>query len=290
MTNSATPPRIRGLCEIVEDYRCILCDAWGVLHNGLRAYPAAATALSQSRRRGKIVLIITNAPRPKAEVVGQFRRFGVDLDAFDDIVTSGDATRDFLASRPGIRLFHLGPERDQPIYDGLDVALTGEDEADLVSCTGLFDDERETPDDYADRLAHWRALDLPLLCANPDKVVERGHKQVWCAGAIAERYAAIGGDTIILGKPHEPIYDTAMARFAELAGLPVERRSVLAIGDAIATDLRGAVDFGLDVLFVTAGIHAESYGEREDPDPGKVGASLRKAGLGARAFIPHLVW
>ena len=261
-----------------------------MLHNGVRAYPGAATALSKARREGKIVLIITNAPRAKAEVVGQFRRFGVDLDAFDDLVTSGDATRDFLASRPGIRLFHLGPERDQPIYDGLDVALTGEEEADLVSCTGLFDDEHETPDDYGDRLARWRVLDLPLLCANPDKVVERGHRQVWCAGAIAERYAAIGGNTIILGKPHEPIYDTAMARFTELAGGPVERRSVLAIGDAIATDLRGAVDFGLDVLFVTAGIHAESYGEREDPDPGKVGASLRVAGLGARAFMPHLVW
>jgi HAD superfamily hydrolase (TIGR01459 family) len=290
MTNSADPPRIRGLSEIVDDYGYILCDAWGVLHNGLRAYPAAAEALSQSRRRGKIVLIITNAPRSKAEVVGQFSRFGVDLDAFDDLVTSGDATRDFLAFRPGIRLFHLGPERDQSIYDGLDVALTGEDEADLVSCTGLFDDERETPDDYADRLARWRERDLPFLCANPDKVVERGYRQVWCAGAIAERYAEIGGDTIILGKPHEPIYDTAMARFAELAGRPVERRSVLAVGDALATDLRGAVDFGLDVLFVTAGIHAESYGEREDPDPGKVAASLRAAGLGARAFMPHLVW
>jgi HAD superfamily hydrolase (TIGR01459 family) len=205
-------------------------------------------------------------------------------------VTSGEAARQYLAARPGIRAFHLGADRDRPIYDGLDVVLTGEDEAELISCTGLFDDDRETPDDYAERLARWAGRGLPLLCANPDRIVERGDRLIWCAGALAERYAALGGETIVLGKPHRPIYEVALARFAELAGAAVDPAAVLAIGDAAETDLRGATGLGLDVLFITAGIHADLFGGRADPDPVKVAAFLRATGLGARAFIPHLVW
>jgi HAD superfamily hydrolase (TIGR01459 family) len=223
-------------------------------------------------------------------VLEQFGRFGVDHGAFDDIVTSGEAARDFLAARPGTRLLHVGTERDLPIYDGLDLEIVGEDDADLVSCTGLYDDETETPDDYAERLKRWKARGLPMLCANPDKVVERGHRLIWCAGAIAERYAALGGETTIVGKPFRPIYQTAMARFETITGGPVDKRSVIAIGDALETDLRGAAGFGLDALFITAGIHAEAYGAREEPDAGKVGAALLDAGVSARAFMPHLTW
>ncbi|MCB1487220.1 MAG: TIGR01459 family HAD-type hydrolase [Bauldia sp.] len=290
MSNSSHPPRIRGLSEIVADYRYILCDAWGVIHNGVTAYPAAVDALRKCREAGLKVLIITNAPRPKQQVMEQFTRFGVDHDAFDDIITSGGAARDYLAARPGIRVHHVGAERDLAIYDGLDVTLAGEEEAELISCTGLFDDRVETPEDYADAFIRWKERGLMMLCANPDKVVERGDTLVWCAGALAERYAGIGGETVVLGKPHRPIYETAMARFAGLAGGPVDRSAILAIGDAIATDLRGANDFGLDVLFVTAGIHAEEYGERENPDAEKVSAFLKASGFGARAYIPHLTF
>lgn len=290
MSNTTHPPRISGLSEIAGDYRYILCDAWGVLHNGVSAYPGAVEALGKCRDAGLNVLVITNAPRPKAQVLEKFEQIGVDHGAVDDVVTSGEAARAYLAARPGIRVFHLGPDRDRSIYDGLDLTLSGEAEAEIISCTGLFDDNTETPDDYAPQLAGWQARNLPMLCANPDKIVERGDQLVWCAGAIAERYAAIGGDTAIVGKPHEPIYDTAMARFAAIAGQPVDKASILAIGDALETDIRGANDFGLDVLFVTAGIHADDFGEREAPDSGKVGAALRTAGRAARAFIPHLVW
>ncbi|SDB27948.1 TIGR01459 family HAD-type hydrolase [Bauldia litoralis] len=290
MSNSIHPPRIGGLSDIAADYQFVLCDAWGVIHNGVKAYTAAVDALRAFRESGKTVLIITNAPRPKASVLKQFTGFGVDHAAFDDVVTSGGAARDFLAARPGIRVFHLGAERDHGVYEGLDVVQSTEDEAEIISCTGLFDDKTETPDDYADAFLRWRDLGLPLLCANPDKVVERGHEMVWCAGAMAERYASVGGETIILGKPHRPIYETAMARFAELAGGPVDKGSILAIGDAVETDLRGANDFGLDVLFVTAGIHADVFGAREEPDGDKVAAFLAEAGIGARAFIPHLTW
>ena len=199
----------------------------------------------------------------------QFERFGVDHAAFDDIVTSGEAAREYLAARPGTRAFFVGAERDRGVFDGTGIELTDENEAALIACAGLFDDDRETPEDYAERMRGWVARGLPFVCANPDKVVERGDRIVWCAGALAEKYASLGGETIILGKPHAPIYATAMRRFAELAGGAVDPATVLAIGDAAETDLRGANDAGLDVLFVTAGIHAERV--RRPPRAGRGG-------------------
>jgi HAD superfamily hydrolase (TIGR01459 family) len=290
MANSQHPPRVRGLSDIAGGYRYLLCDAWGVLHNGIRAYPAAVDALIRARDAGLTVFVLTNAPRPKAEVMKQFERFGVDHRAFDDIVTSGDAAREYLAARPGTNAFFVGAERDRAVFDGIGISLTGEDEAALIACTGLFDDTLETPEDYAERMKGWVARGLPLVCANPDKVVERGDKIVWCAGALAEKYASLGGETIILGKPHAPIYATAMRRFAEFAGGAVDPATVLAIGDAVETDLRGANDAGLDVLFVTAGIHAERFGARHEPEGTAVGAFLAEHRLGARAYIPHLAW
>lgn len=290
MTNTGDPPRIPGLASIADNYRFILCDAWGVIHDGLKASTGAASALRCFRDSGGIVLVITNAPRPKAEVVAQFNRFGVDPAAYDDVVTSGEATRLHLAERPGARVFHLGPDRDLPLYAGLDLVLSGEDTADLIACTGLFDDESETPGDYADRFRRWAERGLPMVCANPDRLVNRGAARVWCAGALAEAYAAIGGDALMIGKPHPAVYETALARFAELAGTPVDRDLVLAVGDGAETDLRGAVREGLDVLFVTGGIHADLFGDPDEPEPSRVADFLDEAGLGAVAFLPRLVW
>ena len=290
MANSEHPPRVSGLSDLAGGYRFLLCDAWGVLHNGIRAYPAAVDALMQAREGGLTVLVLTNAPRPKGQVMKQFERFGVDHAAFDDIVTSGEAAREYLAARPGTRAFFVGAERDRNVFDGTGIELTDENEAALIACAGLFDDERETPEDYAGRMRGWVARGLPFVCANPDKGVERGDRILWCAGALAEKYASLGGETIILGKPHAPIYATAMRRFAALAGGAVDPASVLAIGDAAETDLRGANDAGLDVLFVTAGIHADAFGARHEPDGAAVGAFLAGHRLGARAYIPHLAW
>lgn len=290
MANSIHPRRIAGLSEIAGDYRYLLCDAWGVLHNGLKAYDAAADALIRARKAGLVVFVLTNAPRPKAEVVKQFERFGVDPAAYDDIVTSGEAARGHLAARPGVRAHYVGPERDLVLLEGLDLELVGEGEAELIACTGLFDDDRETPDDYVARMRGWAARGLPFVCANPDKVVERGERILWCAGALAERYQALGGETVLFGKPHSPIYETALARFASFSGKCVDPSVVLAIGDAAETDLRGANEVGLDVLFVTAGIHAERFGPREAPGENAVRTMLAEHGLGARAFLPHLTW
>jgi HAD superfamily hydrolase (TIGR01459 family) len=290
MRNSSSPAGVAGLSEIAGDYPFILCDVWGVIHNGVHAYRAAAEALSRYRGKGGRVLLITNAPRPKHVVVGQLDRFGVDRDAYDDIITSGDVARNFLAARPEARVFHLGPERDLPIYEGLPITLVGKDDADLISCTGLFDDTSETPDDYDDSLSRFIARGLPMLCANPDKVVERGDQLVWCAGALADRYEALGGETIVIGKPHAPIYAAALRRLGEIAGREIAKESVLAIGDGVGTDLRGAFDQSIDVLFVTDGIHAGELGPRDAPAEAAVHRFLAAAGLGARNFIARLTW
>lgn len=290
MPNTTHPPRISGLSEIAGAYRYVLCDAWGVLHNGVRAYPAAVDTLIRAREAGIVVLVLTNAPRPAGDVLKQFERFGVDHRAFDGIVTSGEAARDYLRARPGSNAHYLGPERDRAVFDGLGLNLTGPEEATLIACAGLVEDERETPEDYADRMEDWVQRGLVFVCANPDKVVERGDRILWCAGALAEKYASLGGTTVLFGKPHPPIYATALARFGEIAGAAIDPSAILAIGDAAETDLRGANDAGLDVLFTTAGIHAEEFGQRHDPDGAAVAAFLERHRLGVRAYLPHLAW
>jgi HAD superfamily hydrolase (TIGR01459 family) len=268
----------------------LLCDVWGVVHNGAEAHPAAGEALVRYRAEGGAVLLITNAPRPRAGVVAALDRFGVPREAYDDVLTSGDAARSVLAERAGARVYHLGPDKDLTIYEGLPLTLVDEADCDLICCTGFFDDEVETPDDYQEQLAAWHARDLPMICVNPDMVVERGGRLIWCAGALAQRYRDLGSDPLLVGKPHALIYEQAMARIAAIAGRPVPRESVLAVGDGIATDIRGAVGQGIDVLFVTDGIHTAVFGERAAPDHDKVREFLANANLGARAVIPSLVW
>ena len=286
MANTPTPAFVAGLAELAPAYPALLCDVWGVIHDGERSHTDATEALIAYRRGGGKVILITNAPRPKADVVAQLDSLGVPRAAYDDVVTSGDAARHVLASRPHVRIHHVGPEGDLPLYFGLPVEFGDEDDCELVSCTGLFDDENETPADYQPSLAAWQARGVPMLCVNPDIVVERGDRLVWCAGALAERYREQGGETIIVGKPYAPIYETALSRLNPA----VAKAKVLALGDGINTDIRGAVAQGIDVVFVTGGIHAIVFGDRETPDLAAIHAFLATAGLGARALMKRLTW
>lgn len=283
------PPLISGLSEIAPRYRGVLSDVWGVVHNGVAAFRPAHEALAAFRAEGGRVVLITNAPRPAAPIHVQLAGFGVPRDAYDDIVTSGDVTRDLLASRAERRIVHIGPERDLSLYDGLDGSLVDDAAGEILSVTGLVDDDTETPEDYRGRLAAFAARRVPLVCANPDIVVERGAALIWCAGALARLYEEIGGEVIMLGKPFRPIYDAARARLAAVGG-PIEDREILAIGDGLPTDIRGADAQGLDVLFVTGGIHAADFGDPARPDMGLVSARLRSEGLGAVAVMPKLAW
>ena len=283
----SVPKRISSLDAIRDDYSVILSDIWGVIHNGVAAYSDACAALVRARADGKAVILITNAPRPNSGVERQFEAVGVPCDCWDRIVTSGDVTRG-LISNAARRLFHLGPERDHPIYDGLDVELVEEFEAATVCCTGFFDDETETPDDYAEMLRRFRSRDMPFICANPDIVVERGVRLIWCAGALARDYGQLGGRTLIAGKPHGPIYQAAMAAATDVLGQKAKAGGVLAIGDGMLTDVKGAAAAGFDVLYISAGVHAAEYGGADDPDPERLAAFLHSHGHSPVGFMPRL--
>lgn len=177
--------RILTLGEITDGFDVILSDVWGVLHNGVSAFPHAAVALHEARKAGKTVVLITNSPRPAPGVIAQLRVLGVPDEAYDRIITSGDVTRGLIAEGPK-KVFLLGPERDMPLLEGLDVERVGEAEAQSVVCTGFFDDETETPEDYTEMLKGFIARKVPMICANPDLVVERGERIIPCAGAENE--------------------------------------------------------------------------------------------------------
>jgi HAD superfamily hydrolase (TIGR01459 family) len=291
MIQAAVPPLIAGLASIASRYDLILCDVWGVVHNGVAAFPEAVAALQRIRAQGATVILISNAPRPGAVIRKQLDRMRVPGDAYDTIIASGDVTREELAKRPGVRLYHLGPERDHPNYEGLDVKLVALEEAEIVVCTGLFDDNKETPDDYREMLARIRERELPMICANPDIVVERGDRLIWCAGALAERYAALGGEVVYAGKPYAPVYKSALAQAARIRGGAVGRERVLAIGDGVRTDLLGAVAQGFDTLFVFGGIHAvEVLDERGEPVAERLAHLFAEAGAWPAALIRRLVW
>lgn len=234
-----------------------LTDIWGVMHNGVAPFEGASDACTRFRAAGGTVLLLSNAPRPAESVAAQLDRIGVPREAWDGILTSGDAARALIAGLAGRPVFALGPDRDKPLYEGLPVTLTDAASAGAISCTGLFDDENETPDDYAALLRDFAARRLPMVCANPDLTVERGNKIVYCAGAIAAAYEALGGSVAYAGKPHRPIYDLAFARLGELRSKRVAPERVLAIGDGIRTDIAGAAGYGIDSVFIASGIHVE---------------------------------
>jgi len=278
---------VERLSDIVDGVEVILSDIWGVVHNGLEAFPVACEALHTFRQRGGTVILITNAPRPADSVQRQLRKLDVADDIYNAIVSSGDLTRLFVAEHPGKKMFWLGPERDNSIYRGLDPVISPLEQADYIVCTGLFDDETESAEDYRAMMLQARERKLPLICANPDIVVERGDRLIYCAGAIAELYRELGGEVIFYGKPHRPIYERAMALAAEHRGHAAPLDRVLAIGDSVRTDLTGAHGFGIDCLFVTRGIHSEEFEGIDQLDP----ASVKELfGHPPKALMRELKW
>jgi HAD superfamily hydrolase (TIGR01459 family) len=290
------PPIIDHFAPLAGGYDVVLSDVWGVVHNGVAATPEACDALERFRANGGTVVLITNAPRPGEVVVRtMLDRLGVPRAAYDGIVSSGDVTRALVAARAGKRLFHIGPPRDLPMFEGLDAPVAPLDSADYAVCSGLTDDTVETPQDYHELIERMRARDLTMICANPDVVVERGDKLVYCAGALADLYAAAGGEVIYAGKPYRPIYDQALAIAQAAHGLQengglLDHHRVVAIGDSVRTDLKGAAAFGVDCVFVTAGIHAEELGSRDNPSTSALSDIFAAAGLFPKAVMRRLTW
>jgi HAD superfamily hydrolase (TIGR01459 family) len=284
------PPIIDSLDDIADRYDAVLCDLWGCLHDGVTVYPAAAAALQRFRKGGGAVALFTNAPRPAWSVIEQLTALGAPEGISDLVVSSGDAARESVkAGEWGSRVYFIGAERDLAFFEGLSVTLTSMEDAECIICTGLRDDLTEVPEDYADELRTAQLLGLPMLNANPDIVVDKGDKRLWCSGALARDYQAIGGTARTYGKPNPPIYDYGRKRLAEVTGRDIDESRILCIGDGVLTDLTGAVAEGLDCLFVTGGLAAEETGgDAERPDPAKLEAFLKGHSLSTTWAIGRL--
>ena len=263
--------QISRLAEVSDGYDVILCDIWGVLHNGVEAFRSASDALVSFRRRGGTVILITNAPRPSGPIRRQLLKLGVAPDAFDDIATSGDVTIGLIAERIDEPVVHIGPSRDLSLFEAAEKAagrqpkIVGLAEGRYTICTGLRDDTVETLEDYEAELQAMAVREMPMVCANPDIIIHRGDAVVFCAGALARRFEALGGQVVYLGKPHPQIYQRALSLAEAARGALVDRRRVLAVGDGMKTDIAGACGAGLDALLVTRGIHrAALHGDALD--------------------------
>ncbi|CAN5318464.1 TIGR01459 family HAD-type hydrolase [soil metagenome] len=286
------PESLPALSAVADSYDVVLCDVWGVIHDGVRSFPAACEALQRFRETTGPVVLISNSPRPWDDVVHQLDSLGVPRAAWGAFVTSGDVTRDELAKAAPGPAWAISAKRESTIYDGLGMTFAGPEDAAFISCTGLTNDDYETPEDYRDALSIAAARKIPMICANPDKVVQRGETLIWCAGALADLYLELGGGPVtIAGKPAAAIYDRTLAEATRLLGRPVDRSRVLCIGDGLPTDVKGANDQGLDLLYVAAGIHAaEALDASGALDPLGVSEMLERAGAHARYATAELRW
>ena len=286
------PHALNGLGDIAADYDILLCDVWGVIHNGRESWPDACAALTRFNQQGGHVVLISNSPRPSSDVVAQLDRLGVPRDSWKAFVTSGDATRAELARRAPGPAWVIGPDRDWPLYEGLGLdSARGAEDAAFISVTGPVDDETETPEDYRERLAAGVARGLELICANPDRVVQRGDRLIYCGGSLADLYESLGGRVTMAGKPYGPIYDLAVHEGERLLGRTVNRARVLCIGDGVVTDVLGANRQALDCLFIAQGIHGDAArGSDGRLDPARAADLLKAETTWARYAMLDLAW
>jgi len=280
-----------GLADPADHYDVLLSDLWGVIPKGRQHFAEACAALVRYRAERGPVVLISNSPRPAHDVVPQLDALGVPREAWSTLVTSGDATRMLLAERSPGPAWIIGPERDGILYEGLGLTTADPDKAAFIAVTGPYDDEIETPEDYRARFVEPASRRLTMICANPDRVVQRGSKLIYCGGALADLYREMGGRVLMAGKPYAPIYDLAPAKAERRPGRASEPARVLCIGDGVHTDVQGAEDQGLDCLFIARGIHGDAA---MGPDgrlsaPG-VDALLAAEGVKARYAMADLAW
>lgn len=262
------------------------CDVWGVLHDGITVFQSAVEACRTFRLQGGQVILVSNSPRPAPGVLHLLDSIGVPRDCFDALVTSGDVTRSLVASHLDKPMFHLGPERDKSFFDGLAVTFVPPGQADIVVCTGFFDEERETPEDYDPMLATFATRHATMICANPDLYVERGDRLLPCAGLLAARYAALGEAVIQAGKPYRPIYDLAVQQLKS----PVSHADILAIGDGIDTDIRGASAFGIDAIYIASRVHVSKDSDRLQLETKMLDEAFLERPFRPSGAMAKLVW
>ena len=276
------------LSDLAQDYDAILCDVWGVIRDGSDLLPEALDALRRYRAQGGTVVLVSNSPRRASSLENFLKQMGSGEDVWDGAVSSGEATHALLETRAPGPAFKLGPNWDDALYEGTGLEFAQLEDAAFISCTGLFDWENETPDDYTDLLTEAKLRRLDLICANPDIVVQFGDGLRYCAGALAQKYQEMGGAAIMAGKPHPPIYDLAYREIERLRGERLDKSRVLAVGDGPHTDIQGAQSEGVDALFIADGILGQAFDQGFDAN--KAAALLAEDGLAARYCAPKLVW
>lgn len=282
---------IAGLSQVADRYDAILCDVWGVIHNGEECFAEACGALQRFQEERGPVVLISNSPRPSPDVKAQLHALLVPDAAWSAFVTSGDVTRTLLAERAPGPAWAIGPERDRALYQGLGLEFAGPDSAAFISCTGPFNDEVETPSDYVETLSLAAERGLVMVCANPDRMVQRGERMIYCGGALAALYAELGGEVLMAGKPFGPIYDLTLQEADRLAGRKLDPKRILAIGDGLLTDILGANRQGLDCLYVADGVHGEETADDTGRlDAERLSAALAKEQLHAAYALAALVW
>ncbi|XBQ14925.1 MAG: HAD family hydrolase [Oceanicaulis sp.] len=276
------------LSDLAAQYDAVLCDVWGVIRDGRSLVQPALDALEKYRAQGGTVVLVSNSPRRSASLKTHLSELGGTPRHFDEAVTSGDAIHSVLTARAPGPAFKLGPDWDDPLYEGTGLDFAPLKEAEFVSCTGLFDYETETPDQYEDLLREAQLRRFDMVCANPDIIVQVGDELRYCAGALAQMYEKMGGTVILAGKPHPPIYDLAYAKIEAIGGEPADKSRILAIGDGPGTDIAGAQREGVDALFIAGGITSGRLqgGFSEE----RAQALLAEDGLSARFCAPGLVW
>ncbi|MEM7741092.1 MAG: TIGR01459 family HAD-type hydrolase, partial [Pseudomonadota bacterium] len=212
------PRIINGLGDIAADYDALLCDAWGVIHNGRELYPGASKALSSFKEQCGPVIVLTNAPRLSHVIPGQLDRLGLPRTAYDGVVTSGDATREAVVQLADKKFYRIGPDKDDGLFGSVDITMTSFDEAEVIFCSGPNNDSHETPEDYRGLLKEAVDRGMPMVCANPDIVVKFGDRLIYCAGALGQLHEELGGKVILGGKPHAPIYELAKTQMTAIKG------------------------------------------------------------------------
>ena len=252
------PPIIDAAGDLLSRYKVLFCDVWGVVHDGRTAYQLGCAALTRFRESGGTVILVTNAPRTPQVVAEMLVNRDVPRDCYDAIVSSGGIALRQAMARGFRNVHHIGPDRDLDVFDGSRLERVAIDKADAIFCTGLIDDRNESGEDYRGRLADSARRGRHLICANPDLVVHTRGELLPCAGAIATVYEDLGGPVIWSGKPHKTAYDSALEHAAELRGQMIDKSDILAIGDAVRTDIAGAVQYGIEALFIGQGIHRET--------------------------------
>ena len=285
------PPILDHAGALLARYDVLFCDVWGVVHNGLTAFKDACAALKKFRDNGGTVILVSNAPVPKARVEFMLKRCHVPEDTWDDIVSSGGIALTHVKERGFKSLYCIGPQdRDQALFKALTARSLPLQDAEAIICTGLNDDRVETPDDYRPVLSEALKLKLPFVCANPDLIVDVGGTLIYCAGAIADIYQHMGGDVYWAGKPHLSAYETAHHKAEALRNTNVPRDKCLVIGDAVRTDLKGAENFACDALFVASGIHRHETMDGAKLSSQKLAALFTPGTPSALAAMVELKW